>query len=190
MSTRAEWLTGAAFAKLAGCTAAAVSQAKGVHRVRTGQRGLFNPRDPVNALFIQAQALKRRAHSKPTEKPAAQGGRPGARGAPVRGGGLIERKMRADIRLKTRQGTLVEIRTQEKKKNLVPLLVCEKWFASLSANLRTFLTDLPGRVTPALIAKVQTGKDGEVQAELENEIHDAIERVLAATDRDTQEYLK
>lgn len=181
-------MTQANFARLSGCSRAAVSQAITARRVRAGPGGRVDPHDPVNVLFLQRLAVIARAkkHKAATQKGARSAS---PRGSAPRGGNLIERKLEADIRLKTRQAILVQLRTAERKRELVPTKVCAKWFGNLSANLRTFLTDLPARITPGLIASVEAGKSGDVQAAMEREIHDAIDRVLSQTDRDTREYL-
>lgn len=183
------------FARLCGTSRAAISIAIKAQRIVTGDRGRIPVENKVNREYIVAQRAKRGIDIPPGKlkkgkiserKPAAKPRKGQDKEERIP---LILQKLRADVRLKTRQASMVQLRMRERQRKLLPMSVADRWFGALNSSLRSFFVDLPARLAPELIALVEAGRKAEVPEVLERELVDAVNRTLAQVDRDTRDYL-
>lgn len=198
---RSKTLSKAAFARLCGVTPGAVSIALRAQRVFADEHGQIPVAHPTNREYIVAQRAKR-GEDTPPRKPSSRASsgkkRSEGHGSAVglasvgpeddQGLPLIVRRLMADIRLKTKQADVHELRAAEKRGKLIPRELVGKWFSSLNADLKIHFLELPRRVVPRLVAMIEDGKKAEAQAYLEGEITDALARVLGGCDDRAREY--
>lgn len=97
---------------------------------------------------------------------------------------LKERKDMADIRLKNSQADRHVQARAERMGLLVLKSEVDKILAVLGAELRTRLLDMPRRITPQIVALVQSGSDArEIETLLDTEITDAVKHAKEAAHR-------
>lgn len=97
---------------------------------------------------------------------------------------LKERKDMADIRLKNSQADRHVQARAERMGLLVLKSEVDKILAVLGAELRTRLLDMPRRITPQIVALVQSGSDArEIETLLDTEITDAVKHAKETAHR-------
>jgi hypothetical protein len=183
-------VTRAAFARLAGVSPAAITL--GVRRslLVPEADGRLDTEHPVNAAYLaekgggapaekpaqKPRARKPRAERRLPEPPPAVDDEEDGESA----GALVSLKIKraeADLHLKIERRLALEQRRLERERVLLEKQLVDQMIAVLGSQIKIRLLDLPRRITPQVVALVQSGQPThEIEALLEREIGDAVKQ--------------
>lgn len=188
-------ITRSDFAKLAGVTRAAITQAVKRRTLASEADGTIDTELPLNARWLADKRAGIKGPHPP--KPAAPPKKPptppqappgvvdtddpegdDTLGLMVEAQGEKLRLTRARRQQAEADTALKRIRESQLKRDLIPREVVRREQAQLDAALKTHLRDMPRRITAQIVALARSTGEPEVEAYLEREISAALTAAL------------
>jgi hypothetical protein len=162
------------FAKLAGVTKGAITQAKKEGRIIVSDKGV-DPLDPINEKYVYEIAARKKHDSRNPNS------RPRKKHQPLTKADMQVRQME----IKTH---LLKVELEKIVGSLIPREQVSDTFVSLYSAIMSYFLSLPDRLTPLVVGACEVS-DPEMALEVKKLLSADIERGLAAAQKTTVDYL-